>query len=273
MMIILRGWITKGTHGENMEKYKAIRLLMAEGEFRKALDHITRILQKNPQDKEALKLENVCREMIHIQQICTEESEQKNEISVTEYIAVHFRRMMKNLCRFCFQIMNFLPEKWQRMLKIDRFRVWEVKFTLESDAGKDWLWELLFWDAKRRKCIFIFLSVLLLFCIIFFGFLVFGHGCSKSDTAFREDNFLSVLKAANEGDAHAQFLIGENYYYGRTVKRDVQQAKVWLIRASVAGHVQAAELLQKLMVELDYRASDNEELWKQNNKKGVGVHQ
>ena len=255
-----------------MEKYKPIRQLMADGEFRKALDHITRVLQKNPQDKETLKLENICREMIHIQQVCTEEAEQKNEISVTEYISVHFRRLMKNLCHFCFLKMNLLPEKWQKILKTDRFRVWEVKFTLESDAGKDWLWELLFWDTKRRKNIFISLIVMLILCMTCFCFLVFGHSCCKSDTALQEDNFSAVLKAANEDDAHAQFLIGENYYYGRTVKKDVQQAKVWLIKASVAGHAQAAELLQKLMVELDYRTSDNEQLWKQDSKKGVRVH-
>lgn len=272
MMIILRGWIKIGDHGENMEKYKAIRLLMAEGEFRKALDHITRVLQKNPQDKEALKLENVCREMIHIQHACMEESEQKNEIPVTEYIAVHFRRLMKNLCHFCFLKMNLLPEKWQKILKIDRFRVWEEKFTPESDAGKDWLWELLFWDTKRRKNVFILLIIMLVLFTACFSFLVFVHSCRESDTTLLEDNFSAVQKAAYDGDAHAQFLIGENYYYGRTVKKDVQQARVWLIKASVAGHAQAAELLQKLMVELDYRTPDNEQLWKQDNKKGVGGH-
>ena len=35
----------------DMEKYKPIRQLMADGEFSKALDHLVRILQKNPDDK------------------------------------------------------------------------------------------------------------------------------------------------------------------------------------------------------------------------------
>ena len=34
-----------------MEKYKPIRQLMADGEFSKALDHLIRILQKNPARK------------------------------------------------------------------------------------------------------------------------------------------------------------------------------------------------------------------------------
>ena len=46
-----------------MEKYKPIRQLMAAGEFRKALDHISRILQKNPDDWDAKLLYGTCRMM------------------------------------------------------------------------------------------------------------------------------------------------------------------------------------------------------------------
>ena len=76
-----------------MEKYKPIRLLMADGEFSKALDHLVRILQKNPEDKEARQLEYTCREMIHIQNACEEDSGSSNAISVEEYIKVHARRL------------------------------------------------------------------------------------------------------------------------------------------------------------------------------------
>lgn len=37
-----------------MERYKPIQQLMADGEFSKALDHLVRILQKNPDDAKAL---------------------------------------------------------------------------------------------------------------------------------------------------------------------------------------------------------------------------
>jgi len=46
-----------------MEKYKAIRQLMADGEFSKAQDHLVRILQKNPDDWDSKLLYGTCRMM------------------------------------------------------------------------------------------------------------------------------------------------------------------------------------------------------------------
>lgn len=46
----------KATAAEKM-RYKSIQQLMADGEFRKALAHLSRILQKKPDDEDARKLE------------------------------------------------------------------------------------------------------------------------------------------------------------------------------------------------------------------------
>ena len=246
-----------------MEKYKPIRLLMADGEFSKALDHLVRILQKNPDDKEAKQLEYTCREMIHIHNACEEESEQKNEISVAEYISVHFRRFMKKVCHFIFLLLNKLPPKWQLKIKADKFRMWEIHFTVDSDAQKDWLWELLFWDAKRRKMVFASLIVVLFLCITLFLLLAFG-GCDNSDSSEQLD-FSTTVKSAYDGDPQAQFLLGKKFYFGESVKRDVDQALLWLTKSARAGHVQAAELLQKILVEQDIRVHDGQYIWKKND--------
>ena len=244
-------------------KYKPIRQLMADGEFSKALDHLVRILQKNPDDKEASQLEYTCREMIHIQNACGDEPEQENEISVEEYVSVHFRRIMKKICHWMFYLLNKLPLKWQQKLKTDKFRVWEIHFTLDSDSQKDWLWELLFWDAKRRKMVFAFLIVVLLLCITLFLLLAFG-GCDKSDSS-EPMVFAAIVKSAYDGDSQAQFLLGKNFYFGESVKRDVDQALLWLTKSARAGHTQAAELLQKILVEQDIRLHDGQYIWKKND--------
>ncbi len=147
--------------------YEPIQQLMADGEYRKALDHLSRILRKRPDDKAARKLEYLCKEMIHIQNACGDEPEQKNEISVEEYVSVHFRRIMKKICHWMFYLLNKLPGQWQKKIKADRFRVWEIHFTLDSDSQKDWLWELLFWDTKRRVTVFASLIVVLLLFVEF----------------------------------------------------------------------------------------------------------
>ena len=162
-----------------------------------------------------------------------------------------------------FYLLNKLPLKWQQKLKTDRFRVWEIHFTLDSDSQKDWLWELLFWDAKRRKMVFASLIVVLLLCITLFLLLAFG-GCDKSDSS-EPMVFAAIVKSAYDGDSQAQFLLGKNFYFGESVKRDVDQALLWLTKSARAGHTQAAELLQKILVEQDIRVHEGQYIWKKND--------
>lgn len=163
-----------------------------------------------------------------------------------------------------FYLLNKLPLKWQQKLKTDKFRVWEIHFTLDSDSQKDWLWELLFWDAKRRKMVFASLIVVLLLCITLFLLLAFGE-CDKSDSS-EPMVFAAIVKSAYDGDSQAQFLLGKNFYFGESVKRDVDQALLWLTKSARAGHTQAAELLQKILVEQQaIRVHDGQYIWKKND--------
>ena len=246
---------------------------MADGEFSKALDHLVRILQKNPDDKEAKQLEYTCREMIHIQNACEDEdtTDKKNAISVDEYLSVHYRRVIKKTCHWIFCLLNKLPIQWQQKIKADRFRIWEIQFTLDSDSQKDWLWELLFWDSKRRTIVFVSLIAAILLCILLFLLLASG-GCNNSKETEQKD-FSIILKSAYNGDTQAQFLVGKNFYYGETVKKDVDQALLWLTKAARSGHTQAAALLQKILVEQDIRVHEGQYIWKHNDKKKSGINE
>lgn len=247
-----------------MEKYKPIQHLMVQGEFRKALDHLERILKKNPGDKEAVRLEYLCREMIHIHSVCTEQTEQRKEISVSEYLSVHFRRIMGKICHVLFCLLNKLPEKWQKKVHADRFRVWEISFSIESDSEKDFVWESLFWDKKRRITVFASLIAVLLVCTTLFFVLMFGE---KRDSELLYGNdFRNIVQLAYEGDAHGQFLMGKKFYYGEDVKQDIDQALLWLTKSARSGHTQAAELLQKILVEQDIRVNEGKYLWAPNKK-------
>lgn len=231
-------------------KYKAIRQLMAAGEFRKALKHISGILQKNPNDSEAEELEAVCRNMVHIQEDCSGENETQTEkISAEEYFSVHFRRFMARSCRMIFSFLSRLPEKYQRSLKVDKFRLWEIKYTLESDAEKDLLWELLFWDSRRRRILFTSLIAVICSGMVLFLLLIF-NSCDKYDYDTYKD-FSELVRAAQDNDTDAQFELGQNFYYGKTVRKDLDQAVFWLYKAAKKRHPKAAELLQKILIEKD----------------------
>ena len=101
--------------------------------------------------------------------------------------------------------------------------------------------------------------------------MAFGGGNNSKETEKRD--FSAIIKSAYDGDAQAQFLIGKNFYYGETVKKDVDQALLWLTKSARAGHTQAADLLQKILVEQDIRVHKGQYLWKQNDKKKSGINE
>ena len=242
---------------------------MADGEFSKALDHIARILKKNPDDQEAKQLEYTCREMIHIQNACEEDPERKNDISVDEYVTVHARRLVKKLCRLAFTVLTRLPEGWQKKLNTQRLLEMEKRYTVETDSQKDWMWELLFWDTRRRITVFSFLIAALLLGITMF-LVLFFHGCEQTDPEFKND-FSALVQAAHDGETQAQYLLGESFYYGKNVNRDVEKALFWLAQAARSGHFQASELLQKILVEQDIRVQEGKYIWGAKDERSSGL--
>ena len=54
------------------------------------------------------------------------------------------------------------------------------------------------------------------------------------------------LKAEYQGDAEAQFQLGECYETGDTVDKDLQQAAKWYRMAAEQGHEPAKEALARL---------------------------
>lgn len=54
--------------------------------------------------------------------------------------------------------------------------------------------------------------------------------------------------AANQGDAKAQFMLGECYYYGKGVNEDKDKAMEWYTKAADQGHSGAiSKLLSSFM--------------------------
>ena len=253
----------KATAAEKM-RYKSIQQLMADGEFRKALAHLSRILQKKPDDEDARKLEFLCREIIHIQESCREKTSGQKEISVEEYITVHYRRLMKKVCSFVLLLLNKLPEKWQKKLWMDRFKIWKFHFTAENDSQKDMMFELLFWDNDRRKIVFSVLSGILLLGIVIFLLLAF-RGEESSEVQV-QIGITEISRSAYDGDVGAQYLLGKKFYLGQHVKRDIEQAQVWLTKAARAGHKEAGVLLQKILIERENPGNIEQNNWEQNDK-------
>jgi TPR repeat protein len=53
-------------------------------------------------------------------------------------------------------------------------------------------------------------------------------------------------KAADQGDAKAQYSLGRAYAMGLGVTKDVEQAKTWLRKAAAQKHADAQKLLEEL---------------------------
>ena len=60
--------------------------------------------------------------------------------------------------------------------------------------------------------------------------------------AYREA-FASAIEAANAGDPHAEYLLGEAYRLGRSVEADQLEARNWYMRAARQGDVASAAAL------------------------------
>ena len=95
-----------------------------------------------------------------------------------------------------------------------------------------------------------------------------SYGSNSKETEQRD--FSAIVKSAYAGDAQAQFLVGKNFYYGENVKKDVEQALLWLTKAARSGHTPAAGLLQKILVEQDIRVHEGQYIWNQNDKQTSG---
>ena len=82
---------------------------MADGEFSQALEQLNGLLQQFPDDPEIRSLEYSCCEMVRLQAVSAEMPGTKNEISVKEYVAVHFRKFMRKLCCTLIEVLHKLP--------------------------------------------------------------------------------------------------------------------------------------------------------------------
>lgn len=77
-------------------------------------------------------------------------------------------------------------------------------------------------------------------------------------------------KAADQGDATAQFLLGDCYYKGNGVAKDLDMAKHWLKKAAAQGSDNAYELLEQFyLIEDETNASDDSEVFSAGSAKNI----
>ena len=73
-------------------------------------------------------------------------------------------------------------------------------------------------------------------------FLVFACSVLGQTTATLD----TLRQKAEQGDADAQYNLGIMYIAGDGIKRDENEAKIWLEKSAAQGHVEAARLLKSL---------------------------
>ena len=69
------------------------------------------------------------------------------------------------------------------------------------------------------------------------------------DTPADPDDFERIHKAAEDGDIHAQYLMGRAYFQGKGVPRDYKEAGKWFRKAAEKGDPSAQYMLGEMYVE------------------------
>ena len=73
-----------------------------------------------------------------------------------------------------------------------------------------------------------------------------GRGVTKSYTKAVE----WLTKAANQGDAIAQYYLGQCYQYGRGVRKNNQEAYEWYCISAAQGYHPAQEAVENIDMEM-----------------------
>ena len=78
--------------------------------------------------------------------------------------------------------------------------------------------------------------------VLLFAALTFAGGCGGGE----DESVYLLRKAAEQGDASAQYNLGVMYYKGAGVPKDTSAAVAWFRKAAVQGHATAQRALKKL---------------------------
>ncbi|MDO5566651.1 MAG: tetratricopeptide repeat protein [Planctomycetia bacterium] len=64
-----------------------------------------------------------------------------------------------------------------------------------------------------------------------------------------EEGFKWLVRAANQGHADAQFVLGFHFVNGIGVPRDLEEGRYWLQLAASQGHLKARGILQQMSLQ------------------------
>lgn len=92
-----------------------------------------------------------------------------------------------------------------------------------------------------------------------------GHAASQALLAdildqsdYNEEAVAYYRKAAAQGNADAEFGLGRMYLTGEGVKRDVAEARTWILRAAERSHVLATAVIAQAYMKGELGIADNE---------------
>ena len=84
------------------------------------------------------------------------------------------------------------------------------------------------------------------YCLLLIAFLFLG-----GIPAFSQENIGSLIEAAEQGNADAQYYLGLSYYNGKGVAQDYAAAASWLRKAAEQGHELAKNTLETMVLSTD----------------------
>jgi len=230
-------------------RYSAIQKLMQENRWEDAHALLKKVLESHPGDTDALRLAQTCKTMLEIEKsLLSEEQLTDEKITVSEYFSVYAVHVLKRLCSFVVAGLSFLPEKLQRFFHKEKFETWTQQFDKRSQPEKNWMWDLMFWDSRRRRILFASIGGILVLFVLIFVWVAWPQKSDETEWASLKIN--SVVLKAQRGDPVSQYQLGMLFYRGtESFPRDMEQSYLWLSRAAKAGHKGAASFLQRVIFE------------------------
>lgn len=83
--------------------------------------------------------------------------------------------------------------------------------------------------------------------LFFISLVILPLSLNFASPVYAAENVQQLLKAANKGDAEAQYVIGNMYYRGFGVQEDKLKAVEWASKACNQGHKESCDFLKGII--------------------------
>jgi TPR repeat protein len=93
---------------------------------------------------------------------------------------------------------------------------------------------------------------------ILFALILSISSCIRGSEAPLEPYSEQVLKKAEDGDPHAQFIVGRSYYYGKGVQKDLREAAKWFFLSAKQNYARSQNALGMLFRDDDIESPETD---------------